>query len=260
MILLVTSYVSKPQHYSPWSICHSSLTHYMPWQIVMEVQAHTALTDICEMWSEHLSYPGPRMTDHGEKTIRQMGAIVLDKQNKQLDFGDKCWAGLADRRWSIQLTRGSLVPMVKVLMKRKLGCWISTKEDWSPCFACKLVDVTITRSLFDKILNLFYFSTYVATLCVLSFVIISNIHWPHGPVFTLWKMSHATLWQAPEEIGTTFWQFNTLCHDHLADTATMATAKTVTLNHNCHTFTIIHLLNSKHSLDALGILYLCHVM
>ena len=45
---------------------------------------------------------------------------------------------------------------------------------------------------------------YVATLHVLSFVIIGNIHWPHDPVFTLRKMSHATLWQAAEEIGTTF--------------------------------------------------------
>jgi hypothetical protein len=74
------------------------------------------------------------------------------------------------------------------------------------------------------------------------------------------KMSHATLWQAAEEIGTTFWQFVTLCHHHLADAATTATAKTVTLDHNCHTFAIIHLLSSKHPLDALGILCLCHVM
>ena len=55
---------------------------------------------------------------------------------------------------------------------------------------------------------------------------------------------------AAEEIGTTFWQFVTLCHDHLEDVATMATAKIVTLNHNCHTFAIIHLLSSKHPLDA----------
>ena len=60
---------------------------------------------------------------------------------------------------------------------------------------------------FDKILDLFPISTYAATLHVLSFVIINNIHWPHDPVFTLRKMrkmSHATLWQATEEIGTTF--------------------------------------------------------
>ncbi len=63
---------------------------------------------------------------------------------------------------------------------------------------------TITGPPFDKILNLFYISTYAATLHVLSFAIIGNIHWPHDPVFTLRKMSHAPLWQAAEEIGTTF--------------------------------------------------------
>ncbi|KIM83058.1 hypothetical protein PILCRDRAFT_7485 [Piloderma croceum F 1598] len=36
----------------------------------------------------------------------------------------------------------------------------------------------------------------------------------------------------------------------------MATAKTVTLDNNCHAFAIIHLLSSNHSLDALGILIL----
>jgi hypothetical protein len=71
-----------------------------------------------------------------------------------------------------------------------------------------------------------YISTYAATFHVLSFEIIGNIHWPHDPVFTLRKMSHATLWQAAEEIGTTF---DNLSHyvraHHLADAAT---AKTVT--------------------------------
>jgi hypothetical protein len=47
---------------------------------------------------------------------------------------------------------------------------------------------TITGPPFDKILNLFSISTYVATLHVLSFAIIGNIHWPHDPVFTLWHL------------------------------------------------------------------------
>ena len=64
--------------------------------------------------------------------------------------------------------------------------------------------VTITGPPFDKILNLFSISTYAATLHILSLVIIGNIHWPHDSVFTLQKMTHSTLWQAAEEINTTF--------------------------------------------------------
>jgi len=146
----------------------------------------------------------------------------------------------------------------------------SSWTPWKPVGECKVLlfrqpvldefEQSEAGPPFDKILNLFYISTYAATLHVLSFAIIGNIHWPHDPVFTLRKMSHATLWQAAEEIGTTFWQFVTLCHDHLADAATTATAKTVTLDRNCHAFASIHLRSSKHPLDALEFLYLRYIM